>query len=100
MKKIPMGGLLLVVSFGLVVGGCSGGDDAADPVECCMLKKIADHCDTSNSTTSLQEHVQKWRSVGESGNAEACKSMIDNDDNGCSGPSLSYDESDAVVDCK
>ncbi len=86
----------LVLGAALSLSGC-GDDDPA--VECCMLTKLAENCDDPNSTTSLKESVQDWRDVGSSGDADACKAMINAEDNGCSGSRENYDEQDAVVAC-
>ncbi len=84
----------------LPLNGCSGDDEAGDVIECCMLQQLASHCTSSNSSASLQEAVRDWRDVGNSGDGDACKAMINSEDNGCSGPALDYDERDAIVDCK
>jgi hypothetical protein len=94
--------LVAVVSLfaALPMSGCGTDDDEEEEaVECCMLKQLASHCTSSNSSEGLQEAVRDWRQVGESGDGDACKAMINSEDNGCSGPTLDYDEQDAVVDC-
>ena len=84
----------------LPLSGCGADDEAGEEVvECCMLKQLASHCNTPNSSEGLQEAVRDWRQVGESGDGDSCKAMINSEDNGCSGPTLDYDEQDAVVDC-
>jgi hypothetical protein len=80
--------------------GCSGDDDSEEEVvECCMLVQLASHCDSYNASEGLKEAVRDWRDVGNSGDGDACKAMINSEDNGCSGPTLDYDERDAIVDC-
>jgi len=98
---MDMGRLVVVGTFlGFVSMALGCGDDAEqESVECCMLKQLASRCESPNSTASLMESVREWRDVGNSGNAAACKAMIESKDNGCSGPTLDYDEQDAIVDC-
>lgn len=96
-----MGALL---GFGSIALGCGddangGDDDVQEAVECCMLRQLASHCSSPNSTSGLMESVRQWREVGNSGNASACKAMINSEDNGCTGLTLQYDEQDAIVDC-
>lgn len=87
------------LGFGSVALGCGDDAEAEEAVECCMLKQLASRCNSPNSTAGLMESVREWRDVGNSGNASACKAMIESKDNGCSGPTLNYDEQDAIVDC-
>jgi len=93
-------GVCMVVAglVSLSVSACSAGADEV-PLECCMLKQLAAHCTTPSSTPALQKAVMQWQSVGQSGNKDACKQMIDSMDNSCAGDFANYDESDAIVDC-
>jgi hypothetical protein len=95
-RGVALGGLLLL---GGVLSGCGDEAEEEEAVECCMLKRLAERCDSPNSTESLRKSVQQWRDVGSSGKADACKALIESKDNGCSGLSLDYDEQDAIVDC-
>jgi hypothetical protein len=53
------------------------------------------------SRRSAGTKAQQWRSVGTSGNAEACKALVDTSTIGCVGPSPSdnYDIQDGIAAC-
>src|SRR5688572_12459967 len=95
-------GTALCVALGALMG-CSddgtGGEDQ-EAIECCMLRQLASHCDSPNATPGLMQSVRDWRSVGDRGDSDACRAMINSENNGCSGTTLRYDEQDAVVDCQ
>jgi hypothetical protein len=80
-----------------IVPSC-GNDDGG--LYCCMLRQLADHCTSSYDTSSLSQAVSNWRDVGNSGNAEACKALVDGQELGCYGNvSADFTESDAIALC-
>jgi len=101
----------LVVLLGVLLAACGSDDQCgnytpptttttpSDPLQCCMLRDIALHCSTGNSTQSLLQSAAMWRQVGEGKNAEACKQLIDSQDIGCFGPNGDYGETNALVVC-
>ncbi len=95
-----LGALALVPLLSSIIVGCSGGKDEEEEeaVECCMLRQLAENCDSYNSTESLRESVRDWETVGESGDNDACIRMVDDSTLGCSG-TYRYDEDDALTDC-
>lgn len=92
--------LSLVLSLGAF--GCSGGGDEGDEeeeaVECCMLRQLAENCNSPNASEGLRESVRDWDQVGESGDSDACIRMVEDETLGCSG-TFYYGESDAITDC-
>jgi hypothetical protein len=96
----------------MVPGACWS--DEEEVVECCMLKQLASHCtppkcvriplpgspDCPRPDVSLEQRVADWQKVGESGDADSCRAMINSSDNGCSTSEGYYREADAVVDCQ
>jgi hypothetical protein len=91
--------------------GCSAsGDEKQDEVlQCCMLKQLASHCTPatcyptlggtcSAPSQSLLDRIEQWRRVGNTGDGDACKALIDSADNGCFGD-IDYGERDAIVAC-
>jgi len=103
--------LLSLVAFVGVVGCSASGDEGQEVLECCMLKQLANHCTPpkcypnlsgtpcSAPSQTLLDHIQQWRQVGNNGDGDACKAMIDSADNGCFGD-IDYGERDAIVDCQ
>jgi hypothetical protein len=54
----------------------------------------------AGGTPAGRSSTAKWASVGNSGNAEACKILVDSETLGCSGGSTpGRNETDAVVAC-
>jgi hypothetical protein len=98
---------IAIVAIALGACGNAGSQSTAAPaatkesVYCCALQKVADACTTAISSQELRAAAQQWRSVGTSGNAEACKALVDTTTIGCVGPSPSdnYDIQDGIAAC-
>jgi hypothetical protein len=104
--------LVGLVTFVGLLGCSAAGDEDKEVLQCCMLKQLANHCTppkcyptlpgeppcSTPSQTQL-ERIQQWRQVGNNGNGEACKALIDSADNGCFG-GPDYNEQDAIVACQ
>ena len=106
--------MVRLVSLATAVGllGCSAaGDEEKEVLQCCMLKQLAKHCTPqecgptlggatcSAPSQSLLNRIQQWKQVGNNGNGDACKALIDSADNGCFGD-VDYGEQDAIVACQ
>jgi hypothetical protein len=103
----------LVTLVGVFCGAATAcSDEDKEVLQCCMLKRLAVQCTPTCQqipitgappcpapSQSLLEDIQQWRQVGNNGNGDACKALIDSANNGCSG-SIDYDEQDAIVDCQ
>lgn len=110
-----MRSLVGLLTFSGVLGCSAAGEDSKDVLQCCMLKQLAIHCTPpqcyptlggqggqppcSPPSQTLLEHIQQWRQVGNNGNGDACKAMIDSADNGCFGD-VHYNEQDAILACQ